>query len=268
MFQGQNNLMNSTQKTFVKYQSILFLLLITFVLGSCNYLIPNKILETPKGYVFSSLTDTIPFDHIIQEGDQINLFVYSNNGYKLIDPLIVTEFAYDYDINPVTLDYEVRADGFCRFPMVGEVFVKGLTEKQAEDTLIGLYAKHYVDPFIQLSVNNKRVAVYRGNYLAKLVTLESSDMTILEVIAEAEGVTVTGKAYKIKLARMGADSLHISSIDLSEPEGFKQANTYVRSGDIISIDPSINTELFKEIVPIISSLTSVILLYTYFTAKN
>jgi protein involved in polysaccharide export with SLBB domain len=134
--------------------------------------------------------------------------------------------------------------------------------------LQGLYAKHYINPYVNLYITNKRLIVYRGNVNAQVISITNKNMTIAEAIAAAGGLTATGKSKEVKIVRQHADSLQLSKIDLTTLEGIQLANTAVQPNDIIYIESNINSDFIKEAAPVITTLTSLILVYIYINNLN
>ncbi|HPE97825.1 MAG: polysaccharide biosynthesis/export family protein [Chitinophagales bacterium] len=238
---------------------------VILALSSCKTLNPNAMARYDKDYAFTVLTDTMPQDYPLAPGDRFDLYIFSNNGYLLVDRSISGNNPAQQNLQQNTLFYDISQDGSCTLPMIGEQQLAGLTEKEAEALLSDLYKEYFLEPYVQLRVINRRVTVFRGNDLAKVVEMPSLNMTVMEAIAAAGGIPPTGKAYRITLIRnAGRTDQSVSLIDLRDPEGLEQAGKLVRPNDVIYIEPTINTAFFKEIAPIISAVTSIFILYTYF----
>ncbi len=249
------------------FQNLPWIILILPAISSCSFLVPNKMFKTPDDFVFTELIDSIPHDYQLRPGDQFELYIFSNNGYKLVDPIITGQ---DAGYSPVgeSLIYELDINGESNLPLIGNVNLLSLTEKEAEDRLEELFKQHYIEPFVRLTVTNRRVTVFRGNAMSVVVPLKNQNITIMEVIGAAGGVPPTGKSNKIKLIREQGNKKLVSLIDLSTIEGIEQAGTIVQANDIIYIDPTINTEFFKEIAPIISVVSGLLIIYIYFANIN
>jgi polysaccharide export outer membrane protein len=150
-------------------------------------------------------------------------------------------------------------------PVVGEVTILGLTIKQAEDSLKKLFSKHYLDPFVQLKVTNKRVIVFPGEGgQAKVIYLKNNNTTIMEIIADAGGISSRGKTKDIKLIRYLDGKRVIYPIDLSSINGLIYADLYVQANDYIYVEPNPNiaAELLKQSAPILGVLSGVLLIFS------
>ena len=242
------------------------LLLGTLVFTSCKTLNPNLIGRVDKDYEYAVLTDTVPIDYPLAPGDRFDLFIFSNDGYLLVDRYITgTAMNNQQNLAQQTLLYDVSANGTCVLPMVGTQVIGGMTEKEAELHLAEQYKAHFNDPYVQLRVLNRRVIVYRGNDPGRVVDMPNLNMTVMEAIAAAGGIPPTGKAFKVRLIRnLGRQDQTISLIDLRTPEGLQQAGKLVRPNDVIYLEATINTAFFQQIAPIIGTITSIFVIYTYF----
>jgi hypothetical protein len=60
----------------------------------------------------------------------------------------------------------------------------------------------------------------------------------------------------------------IQQIDLSNIDELALANTYVLPNDIIYIEPGINSTVFQEIGPIISTVSSIVVIFAFFANLN
>ena len=236
-------------------------------LHSCRYLNPNLIGKVGNDYEYTELTDTLPVDYPLVPGDRFDLQIFSNNGYLLVDRNITGNNGAvgQQNIAQQTLLYDVSADGSSYLPMVGEQQIGGLTEKEAELYLAEKYDVFFKDAYVQLRVLNRRVTVYRGNDVARVIEMPNLNMTVMEAIGAAGGIPPTGKAYKVRVIRnLGRVDQSISLIDLRTPEGLFQAGKLVHPNDVIYLEPTINTAFFQQIAPIIGTITSIFVLYTYF----
>jgi polysaccharide biosynthesis/export protein len=173
-------------------------------------------------------------NYTIQPNDLLNVKVYTKNGEMIIDPeyeLIKKNNTNNRTQQPDP-EYLVRLDGNVHLPMVGDVFLKGLTIHQANLRLIEMYSQYFVDPYIITNYTNKRVTVL-GAPGGQILPLKNENITIAEVIALAGGMEQSGNAKSIKLIR--GDEVFL--IDFSTIQGYYASNQIVKAGDIIYIEP-------------------------------
>ena len=86
---------------------------------------------------------------------------------------------------------------------------------------------------------------------------------MIEALADAGGITPTGKAYKIKLIRGDTRNPQVMLIDLSTVEGLKQSNLLLQANDIIYVEPvpRISQGILAELTPIIGLISGLAVIY-------
>jgi polysaccharide export outer membrane protein len=228
----------------------------------------HVMLKTPKDFVFDEIPKEQNLEYVISEGDQLDFKLYSNGGFAVIDIASGTAGAAGANVAQRTLsvNYLVEPTGKAKLPILGEIYLKGKTIRQAQDYLEELYAEFYVDPFLQLNVKNKRVIVFAGTGSnASVVTLNNNTVTLLEVLAQVGGITSNSKAKSIKVMRVieGKETREVYKVDLSTIDGLVAGDLIVQADDIIYVEPNANIarEILQDITPIISLVTSSVLLY-------
>ncbi|MCD6019758.1 MAG: polysaccharide export protein Wza [Bacteroidetes bacterium] len=244
---------------FFKYFSFL-LVLIGF--SSCKLLRPNLMLKTPKDYTYDKIVDSLSKqDYKIDFNDIVNVRIFSNDGFKIVDLANSAQNA-----RFIELDYVVNRDGTAKLPLVGRVKLAGLSVREATEYLEQIYADYYVKPFVYLTITNKRVIVFPGNGgAAKVLNLVNNNTTVIEALALTGGISDDGKAYKVKLIRnQDNQPPKVYLMDLSKIEGIAVGNTVVLAHDIIYVEPRYRfaRTLVSEITPIVSLISTTFLLYT------
>jgi polysaccharide export outer membrane protein len=222
-------------------------------------------LKTPKEFTYDQLADSVSrLDYKIAKNDVIVYRMFTNNGAKLINMASETNAVFRNEIDVI-----VESTDSIKMPLLGRVKVGGLTIREAEMLLQEKYSKFYVEPFVTLKVSNKRVIVFPGNGgQAKVLPLANNNTTIMEALAGAGGVLEDGKAYKVKLIRNNPDSTlkpFVYLLDLSRIEGIYAGQSIVQAGDIIYVEPRYRplATFTREVAPIVSLLTSILILYQF-----
>ena len=248
---------------FIHY-SLILLVAISF--SSCKIFRSNLMLKTPRDYTYDKLADSLTKqDYRIEGNDVLQVRIFSNDGFKIIDLANSTaNFRLD-------LDYIVDRDGTTKLPLAGKVKLSGFTIREAELYLEDIYDKFYVKPYVTVKVTNKRVIVFPGNGgVAKVLNLTNNNTTVIEALALTGGISEDGKAYKVKLIRNdGSVKPKVYLMDLSRIEGIGVGNTVVMANDIIYVEPRYRfaKTIVGELTPVISLLTSTLLIYSIFIRK-
>ena len=246
------------------YKYFLFLSIL-FYFSSCKVFRSNLMLKTPKDYTYNKIADSlIKQDYKIDANDIVNVRIFSNEGFKIVDLASSGQMTRFID-----LDYVVTRDGSCKLPLIGRVKLAGLSVREATEYLEQVYADYYIKPFVFLTVINKRVIVFPGNGgVAKVLNLTNNNTTVIEALALTGGIAEDGKAYKVKLIRnQDNEKPKVYLMDLSKIEGIAVGNSVVLAHDIIYVEPRYRfaRTLVGEITPLISLISSTFLLYTLVT---
>ncbi len=241
-----------------------YLLLLSIILNfsSCKVFRSNLMLKTSKDYTYDKIVDSLSKqDYKIDVNDIVNVRIFSNDGFKIIDLASSSQLTRWID-----LDYVVNRDGTCKLPLIGRVKLAGLSIREATEYLEQIYADYYVKPFVYLNITNKRVIVFPGNGgVAKVLNLTNNNTTVIEALALTGGISEDGKAYKVKLIRnQDNEKPKVYLMDLSKIEGVSVGNTVVLAHDIIYVEPRYRfaKTIVAEITPIITLISSTFLLYT------
>lgn len=235
------------------------------LLSSCKSYKQNLMFKTDEGFVATTLSAearALERNYTIQPNDRIKVKVYTKNGEMIIDP--------EYELNKEIgqrqnqrpdPDYLVRLDGKTLLPVVGDVYVQGLTLHEAGLKLTTLFDGFFIDPYVIVEYTNKRVTVL-GSPGGQILPLQNENITVAEVLAMAGGIQY-GRSAKIKLIRGD----QVFAIDFSTVDGYYAGNQIVQAGDIIYVEPikrflTENSSQVALILSVITSLTTIILLFT------
>ena len=219
--------------------------------------------RTPKDFSFDELNAVVAEDYRIAANDYLDFQLYSNGGQRL---LLVTAGAMEEGgAQRMTMSqqastvYWVRPDGMVELPEIGDLPLAGLTVEEAQMAIEAAYSELYLNPYALLRVTNNRVLVFPGDPgLARVITLQNLNTTVLEALALAGGLSPRGNAEVVKLIRKEGESQRIYLMNLSTIDGLQAASTIVQAGDILYVEPvpEIASEVFQDFAPYISLISS------------
>ncbi|MFM7486856.1 MAG: polysaccharide biosynthesis/export family protein [Cytophagales bacterium] len=194
-----------------------------------------KATQQAKPEVFKREAAGVEKNYVIQKNDLLTINVFSNKGERIIDPNPELSNPNIANVNNQLFqqfNYLIDLNGVAKFPVIGEIKVEGLTLRQAEEITQKEYAKYFKEPFTVINFVNKRVTVL-GAPGGLVIPLSNQNMTVVEVLALARGLSNDAKADNIKLIR----NEHIYQLDFSTIEGYRNSNMLVEAGDIIYVEP-------------------------------
>jgi polysaccharide export outer membrane protein len=205
------------------------------LLSSCRVLNPSQMLRTTGNVERVSVPDSLVDEYRIAPDDVISFMVLPNKGERIVSGL-TDQLNQNQQVSDESgLKYVVEPDGTVKLPMLGFVKFGGLNRREAEAMLEKLYADYINDPWVKLSIDNRRVFVFSGSG-SQVVKLENQNTTLFEVLAQAGG-TQDSKAHRIKLIRKENGTPKVFFIDLSRAENLDQGNIVLQSNDVVYITP-------------------------------
>lgn len=236
-----------------------FPVLMCVLLASCN-INRDIMFKTPLDHVFDQVQDSLSQGFRIQPNDNVTFRLFANDGFRIID--LVDEVS-QRALQRGAFSYWVDRDGNTKLPVIGLVKLGGLTIREGELKLEQAYTTFYNRPFVQLSINNRRVVVFPGGGgAAKVVALENNNTTLMEALAEAGGISTRGDARKVKMFRKKPTGGRlVYEFNMSDISGLKYADLVLQADDIIYIQPNpeIAKELLNAVNPFIALLTTSLL---------
>jgi len=191
--------------------------------------------KTGSNYDFDDLSQmAVSEQYKIGINDELVLEISPNKGASLMEG--GSEMAGNISGGITTT---VEFDGSIKVPVLGPVILAGLTKREAELLLEERYRFYFIDPFIRVKINNKRVILFPGESgAARVLLLKNENTTLLEAIASSGGVKGNAKADRIKLIRKDESGVSkIYLIDLSKISGLNSGNIVLQGNDIVYIEP-------------------------------
>ncbi len=138
------------------------------------------------------------------------------------------------------LSYTVDKDGNIDFPILGKLFVKGLTKEQLisfikEKLISGSYMN---DPIVTIQYINLKIHLLGEVNNPGTYTVDNECLTILEALAMAGDISIYGDRKKIKVVREKNQERIVYIIDLTSSQLFESPVYYLQQNDIIIVGPN------------------------------
>lgn len=139
---------------------------------------------------------------------------------------------------------QLSSDGTISMPLVGAVRIEGLTTDQAAAAITRKLVDGYlVKPEVSVSIEariRKTVTVLGQAQRPGVFELPAHrQLTLVEVIGMAGGVTRIANGRKISLKRLAAGGSKVEIVNLSELTTGKGTDISLRDGDVITIPESL-----------------------------
>lgn len=133
--------------------------------------------------------------------------------------------------------YLVDHEGYIHFPVLGRIYVKGMTHAELRKDLEGRLLTYLSDPLVSIRQLNFNVTVLGEVKKPGQYTSESDRLTVLQALGMAGDMTDYGDRTKVKLVRNenGQDATYI--IDFTDKNLTSSPYYYMQQNDVLYVEP-------------------------------
>ena len=225
-------------------KSVLYLLFVSVLFTSC---IPTQDLIYLQNKNNSDAVNTIlaveSKPYRLQTNDIISINI------KAIDPKLVAMFSSDNEESMSDKsDSGLYFDGFTvddhgaiRIPILGEINVIGYTIEEIrvriEKQLLAEYFNKEANIFVTVKLGGLRFTVNGEIGSPGTKTLFQEQVTIMEAIANAGDITITGDRKAVTVMRKTPTGVVMQDLDLTDINAMKSPFYYLQPNDYIYIKP-------------------------------
>ena len=199
------------------------------------------------------------------KGDALPMNVLATVGadYRLA-PNDLLEFDI-YGVPDMKRDVRVNASGLVSLPLIGPIFVAGMTAQDAEAMISSKYAEKYLQ--------NPQVSLFIKEFTTQRVTIEGAvakpgiypvtgQLTLLRALALAGGGAQYADLSEIMLYRIHLDGKRESfKFDLEKVRAGEEPDPDIKSDDVIVVKRSasraaLRDSLFRDIIDTINPFSN------------
>jgi polysaccharide export outer membrane protein len=152
--------------------------------------------------------------------------------------------------------YLVEADGTIKFPYVGRLKVEGLTRIELEEKLISLLVQYTSKPVVNVRYLNYKVTVMGEVARPGAFSIPNERISILEAIGMAGDLTVMGKRESVLVVREVNGERTFGRVNLLSKDLFSSPYYYLRTNDVVYIEPAPAKFFARERLPQFISLAA------------
>jgi len=139
--------------------------------------------------------------------------------------------------NPYLYGYLINDSGYVSLPSLGNIYLEGKTIFEAEKIVKQVANLYFDDPHVRIVNINSHVSVLGEVINPGRYNVLDPNTNILEIISQANGFTPIANRKKVKIIRLEVEEPIIYFLDLSDKNIAKSELFFVKSGDIISVEP-------------------------------
>jgi len=255
---------------------LVILLVISVVLTSC---ITNKdvvyLQDKGDGADTTLALNELPKPYRVQISDILSINV------KALDPELVSIFNPPESANSSSggglyfSGFSVDLHGNIEFPILGKINVLGFTIDEIKDKvkseLLKQYFKETAELFVTVKLAGLKYTV-TGEASAGVYTLFQDRVNIIEALANAGDIPLTGDRKDVLIIRQYPDGQKIHHIDVTDIKAMQSPYYFIQPNDIILVKPLKRKAIGagQTAIQNISTISSIlaVLVSTYFLTKN
>lgn len=196
-----------------------------------------------KNDTISSINPVVAKPYRLQSNDIIRITI------KAIDPKLVEIFStVEEGSRVLNSDQSLYFEGFLvddhgniRMPILNEVSVIGLTvdevRQKVEKKLLEEYFNKEANIFVTVKLSGLRYTINGEVNQPGSKILYRDQATILEAVANAGDITVTGDRHHVTIIRQYPSGTQMHDIDLTDAKSMQSPYFYLQSNDYIYVKP-------------------------------
>lgn len=133
--------------------------------------------------------------------------------------------------------YLVDKNGYVIFPIIGRVYLNGLTKQEATEELTTILGKYARDPIVNIRFMNFKVTVIGEVNHPSTFNVPSEKINIFEAVGLAGDMTPYGKRENVLIIREQDGKRMTTRVNLNRKEVLNSPYFYLQQNDIIYVEP-------------------------------
>jgi len=220
---------------------LLFFLIL--FLGSCAS--PKKVLYLQDVDQYTQQEIKNAYEVLIHKDDLLAIMVNSKNP-ELAIPFNMPLVTYQLGTNMGSagqqriLGYLVDSEGNIEFPILGKIYVDGLSRLQLTELIKTKLIEGDLikDPIVTVQMLNYKISVMGEVARPGSFTISSDRVTLLEALSMAGDLTIYGKRDRVAVIREKDGKRTVLYHDLRSADIFLSPCYYLQQNDIVYVEPN------------------------------
>lgn len=206
-------------------------------------------------------------DKAIRPGDELYIRVTSSDESP-------TSFAQESTTqihDPALLSYAVDDDGMIKLPYVNKIKVSGMTLAAASEMIEKDLSQYLYFPSVFIKFVNKKVTILGEVNAPGVYVFNYKNINILQAIGYARDVTDWGNRKKVLMIREDGAKKIKKYIDLTDDDLLVSDYYFIKSNDIIYVEPLKRKKWGMNTVPynlILSIISTAIVIMTFINTNK
>ncbi|MFC0344177.1 polysaccharide biosynthesis/export family protein [Epilithonimonas hispanica] len=142
-------------------------------------------------------------------------------------------------------EYQVTSEGYIIFPVLGNVYCKGMTKQQLKTEFDNRLKQYLTDPIVTIRHVNFNISVLGDVGAPGQKTSSTERLNVFQALALAGDMRDSADRTKVKLIRYSEESGKdvTYSLDLSEASIVNSPYYYLQQNDILYVEPDRNKQI-------------------------
>lgn len=142
-------------------------------------------------------------------------------------------------------EYQITSEGYMVFPVLGNIYCKGMTKQQLKAELDDRLKQYLTDPVVTIRHINFNISVLGDVGSPGQKSSPTEKLNILQALALAGDMRDSADRTRVKLIRYSEESGKdiTYSLDLSEAAIVNSPYYYLQQNDILYIEPDRNKQI-------------------------
>ncbi len=184
----------------------------------------------------------------MKPGDKITIVVNSKDPeltmlYNLMSSnrTLGSSSSTSTNSNGYSMPYTIDSYGNIDFPVIGKMNIEGKTREEVAEYIKNelITRKQVLDPVVIVEYVNQNFTVLGDVNRPGKVNIDRDQLTIIDAIALAGDLKVTGKRNDVTVLRQEGDTQKIYEIDLRDTESINSSPAYyIQQNDIVYVKPN------------------------------
>ena len=213
--------------------------------------------KTPENVIYfedssnlEALSATSKFEPVFKPNDLVSIVVSSpdvisaqpfNQG-----PVVVTQYGStnntDGTEQPTSQNkaatYLVDSEGNIEFPILGTLSIGGLTRIEAKEMLSEKLKVYVKNPIVSIRINNFTITVLGEVNRPGPFVIPNERVTIVEAMALAGDMTITGKRTNILVRRENGNIINNYVLDMTSKKIADSPAYFLEQNDVVYVEPN------------------------------
>ena len=212
--------------------------------------------KTPEDVIYfensanqEAMSAAAKFDPIFKPNDLVSIVVSSPDAISAQPfnqgPVITSDYGNSNNNDGLETSRQNRAatylidsQGNIEFPVLGTITIGGLTRIEAKEMLVEKLRTYIKNPIVSVRITNFTVSVigevnHPGPYV-----IPNERVTIVEAIALAGDMTITGKRKNVLVRREEGETIKNYRLDLTSKRVADSPAYFLEQNDVVYVEPN------------------------------